>query len=87
MSNELSIGFMTTGIIAGVATIYAYKKGYTVESIMEKLELDQTKFNEILTSIIDLGKELIEKIYLMIKKFIEEFIFKARLKWDQKKSI
>lgn len=79
MNNSTTIGFMTTSLVAGLVTLYAYKRGCTADSIFDKLEVEKEKFQAILESIIELGKELIEKLYLIIKRWVEQLVFKTRL--------
>ena len=78
VATGLTVGAMVTAIVTGSVTLYSYKRGITCKDVLDKLEIEKNTFSNIVQNIIELGKELIEKLYNIIVRLVEQVIFKVK---------
>ncbi len=71
--------FLAGSIIAGLGTIYAIQNNLDSDTVSKKFEENENKFADLIEQLVDFALELLEKIILIIKRFIQELIFQFRL--------
>ncbi len=82
MSKE-SMAVMAAGAVVGIATIYCYKRGYKLETVLDKLEENKEYFLNLVHNLIELGQELLQKLVDMLTKLVQEITFKSKVKLSE----
>ncbi len=76
MTNKI---ILAGGIVLGCGALYALKNNIDYDLILERIEKNQQKFNEIVNTLIDFALEILEKIFTIIVELVRELIFKIKL--------
>ncbi len=78
MSSQ-SMGVLAAGAVIGIATVYCYKRGYKLETLLDVFEERKDDFMVLVNNLIELGRDLLEKLVEQIKKVVNELTFKTKM--------
>ncbi len=72
--------YMLSGaIIATVGSIYALQKNIDSDLVYEKIKEHKEKFDQLITELVKITVEVLERILKTLKKFFMELIFKFKM--------
>ena len=69
-NSELSTGLMATGIVVGVACVYAFRNELKLNVVVEKITENKDKLDEMIRDLVELGREVIIKLYNFFRNIV-----------------
>ncbi|MFV0287911.1 MAG: hypothetical protein ACK5HR_00470 [Mycoplasmatales bacterium] len=70
---------MAGGIVAAVGSIYALQRNIDSDTMSLTIEKYKSTFDELITELIELSIEFLERILKILKKLFMELIFKFKM--------
>lgn len=82
MNDVTSTAVLAAGAVVSIATIYCYRNGYTLKTVLDKFEENKDYFHNLVENLIKLGRELLEKLVSLIQGIVKDLRFKFKLTTD-----
>lgn len=77
--NNTSKVMLASGIVFGVGAIYAFKNDITFDDVLDRLAVNQEKFNEFIRNLIEFTIDILQKLFDWIVELVRSIIFQVKL--------